>query len=194
MAPVNANIKALIVAGVAAAGVGLVGGCASTTHETPKMTENLVWTSTGEEERPNWALAAEAEETASGGVQFVGISDRHSTQRGARDAALTDARRNVTQYVETQIKTEMESEEVSQNLRDEIENSEITTERITREVSRHAVRGMNQLEWRYEQWGDPKEEDAYFMAFTLVEVGADALELQDFLSDDGSSAEKGGGE
>lgn len=176
MNTMNEKSKAVLFIGVASVGLGLVGGCASTTHEAPEMEEKLVWTSNGDEERPNWALTAEVDERADGAARFVGISDRHSTQRGARDAALTDARGNISEYVETRVETKLESEEVSQNLRDEIENAEITTERVTREVSEHAVQGMEQREWRYEQWGDPKDDETYFMAFTLVEVDAESLE------------------
>lgn len=189
MTSVNANLKAVALASMVSVGLGL-GGCASTTHEAPEMGEKLVWTSNGEQERPNWALTAEVDEQDDGGARFVGISDRHSTQRGARDAALSDARRNITQYVKTEVETQMESEEVSQNLRDKIENAEITTERVTREVSAHAVREMEQVEWRYEQWGDPEEGETYFMAFTLVEVGDESLEPETVLDGDDDAGEE----
>ena len=66
-------------------------GCSST-YKPPQVADKLIWTSDAEEERPMWTLTGEIEEDPRNEVvRFVGMSNRHSTQKGARDAAMDDA-------------------------------------------------------------------------------------------------------
>ena len=152
----------------------LIAGCSSA-YKAPELADELVWSSDGDDKRPGWTAhtVAQAREDR---VYFIGMSDQHATQRGARDAALTDARRMITQHARTQVEDLIETREFSENAQAEIQNPEIIRERVTQELSEHAVQRMTHDQWRYEQWANEAGGASFFTAFVEVSVEGDSFD------------------
>lgn len=148
----------------------------STSYDPPQIADELVWTSDGDDERPGWTAQSGAQERE-GKVYFVGMADLHSTQRGARDAAMTDVRRLITQYAQTEVSESITTRESGNVYQDEIQNPRIVRERVTDEVAQFAVRQMKDNQWRYEQWLDKELEETFYTGFVQVSVDAAVFDV-----------------
>jgi len=151
----------------------------SSAYKAPQVGDKLIWTNDGETKRPGWT--AESVSLKSGGdrVEFVGISNRHSTQRGARDAALTDARRTIAQHASTLVDDITTSTEAGGTVQDGIQNPMINRKVQTTEVASLAVNQMKPIVWRYEQWKETGSTKTFYVAFVKAEVDGAIFDLQD---------------
>ncbi len=150
-------------------------GCA-TTQSPPKVADKLIWTSDGEVSRPMWTLVAEFDQDASAQVvRVVGMSNRHSTQRGARDAAMDDARRQIANYLSSQIEDTVERMESGGDVQSRVQDPKQELNRLTRQVSIQAVNGMRVEEWRFEQWLDTDKRQSFYQAFVRASVSTDSF-------------------
>lgn len=165
----------------------------STSYEPPQIGDELVWTSDGDDERPGWTANSSAQESDEM-VLFVGMADNHSTQRGARDAALSDARRLITQYAQTAVTDNNTIRESAQGTQDEIQNPEIVRERVTDEIASFAVSEMEHRQWRYEQWRNQEQGQTFYTGFVQVGVEAEAFDVSPETLAAATAEEGSGGE
>ena len=160
--------------------VGTLSAGCSSTYKAPQVADTLIWTSDSEEERPMWTLTGEIQEDASEQViRFVGMSSYHSTQKGARDAALDDARRQVANYASTEVKDVVTRMEKGGSLQGDIQDPMQKLERVTTQVSVHALSKMKPVDWRFEQWGDKKDGKTFFQAFVRTSVPESTFDVQE---------------
>lgn len=169
------NSKLIRHASMALAGV-ILGGCANT-YDAPQLGEELVWTASGDEERPEWTMIPDQEEAREDHRQFVGISNRHSTQRGARDAAMRDAHSLVAQHIETEVFGDITEQEIGGALQSGTQDPDVLLDNVRNFIFDQAVSGMEVVEWRYEQWLDHEGEETFYKAFALTEVDKASFEL-----------------
>lgn len=154
-------------------------GCSST-YKPPQVADTLIWTSDSEKERPMWTLTGEIEEDAGEQViRFVGMSNRHSTQKGARDAALDDARRQVANYATTEVEDVVTRMEEGGSLQSDIQDPMQNLKRVTTQVSVHALSKMKPVDWRFEQWGDKKKGKTFFQAFVRTSVPDSSFDVRE---------------
>ncbi|WP_417544208.1 hypothetical protein [Marinobacter sp.] len=160
--------------------VGAVGSGCSSTYKPPQVADTLIWTSDSEKERPMWTLTGEIEEDAGEQViRFVGMSNRHSTQKGARDAAMDDARRQVANYATTEVEDVVTRMDKGGSLQSDIQDPMQKLERVTTQVSVHALSKMKPVDWRFEQWGDKKRGKTFFQAFVRTSVPESTFVVQE---------------
>lgn len=148
----------------------------SSAYKPPQVGEKMIWTSDGDEKRPGWT--AESVSMGSGGelVEFVGYSNRHSTQRGARDAALTDVRRAIAQHAETMVSDSATTTEAGGTVQDGIQNPMINRKVETTEIASLAVTRMKPTQWRFEQWKETGTNRTFYVAFVKAEVAGGIFE------------------
>lgn len=158
---------------------GSIGAGCSSTYKAPQVGDELVWTSDSEEERPMWTLTGEIEEDQSAQtIQFVGMSNRHSTQKGARDAAMDDARRQIANYASAEVEDVVKRIEKGGALQSDVQDPMQRLERVTTQVSVHAVSEMKPEDWRFEQWANG-EETTFFQAFVRASVPKSIFEVEE---------------
>ncbi|KRW83637.1 hypothetical protein [Marinobacter sp. P4B1] len=153
----------------------IVSGCSSN-YKPPQIADDLIWTSDGEDKRPGWTANGVVSKANRNEISFVGMSNRHSTQRGARDAAMSDVRRLITQYAETQVDDQVTTTERSSGLQDGIQNPTITREVVTQEIASLAIQKMSPEKWRFEQWKNKATGETFFTAFVMTTVPAAVFE------------------
>jgi len=171
------NALSLLVVTLAAG--ALSAGCSST-YKPPQVADKLVWTSDSEEERPMWTMTGEIEEDSGDQVvRFVGMSNRHSTQKGARDAAMDDARRQIANYASTEVEDVVKRMEEGGALQSDIQDPMQKLSRVTTQVSVHAVSEMKPEDWRFEQWSDTSKGKTFFQAFVRTSVPMQSFEVQE---------------
>lgn len=154
-------------------------GCSST-YKAPQVADKLIWTSDSEEERPMWTLTGEIEEDTSAEViRFVGMSNRHSTQKGARDAALDDARRQIANYASVEIEDVVKRMEDGGAVQSDIQDPMQKLSRVTTQVSTHAVSEMKPDDWRFEQWSDDKKGKTFYQAFVRASVPESIFDVEE---------------
>lgn len=171
---------------------GVLGAGCSSTYKPPQVGDKLIWTSDSEEERPMWTMTGEIEEDDGDQViRFVGMSNRHSTQKGARDAAMDDARRQIANYASTEVEDVVKRMEEGGDLQSNIQDPMQSLDRVTTQVSVHAVSEMKPEDWRFEQWSDDSKGKKFFQAFvrTTVPMGIFEVEETDVLGALGSDEE-----
>lgn len=150
----------------------------STTYEPPVVADKLIWTSDGESARPAWTLApAATKDSADQAVQAVGMSNRHSTQKGARDAAIDDARRQIANYFSSQVEDKVERIESGAKAQSGIQDPVQELNRITRQLSVHAVNAMAVENSRFEQWLDSRTGKTFFNAFVQATMPMNSLHV-----------------
>ena len=142
----------------------------SSAYKAPQVGEELIWTNDGEEKRPGWTATSVAIKSGGEVVEFVGYSNRHSTQRGARDAALTDVRRAIAQHAETVVNDIATTTEAGGTVQDGIQNPVINRKVETTEIASLAVTRMNPEEWRFEQWKETGSNRTFYVAFVKANV------------------------
>lgn len=170
--------KMTLIAVTLAAGV-LGAGCSST-YKPPQVADKLIWTSDSEEKRPMWTLTGEIEEDAGDQVvRFVGMSNRHSTQKGARDAALDDARRQIANYASTEVEDIVKRMEEGGDIQSNIQDPMQKLSRVTTQVSVHAMKQMKPEDWRFEQWSDTGKGKTFFQAFVRASVPQSTFEVRE---------------
>lgn len=152
-------------------------GCASN-YKPPHIADKLIWTSDGDEKRPGWTANGVISKSNRNEISFVGMSNRHSTQRGARDAAMSDVRRLITQYSETQVEDQVTTTERGSGLQDGIQNPTVTREVVTREMAGLAIQKMTPEQWRFEQWKNEATGETFFTAFVMTTVPAAVFESE----------------
>lgn len=173
------QLKKMTLIAISLAVGALSAGCSST-YKAPQVADTLIWTSDSEEERPMWTLTGEIQEDASEQVvRFVGMSNRHSTQKGARDAALDDARRHIANYATTQIEDVVTRIEEGGSLQSDIQDPMQKLKRVTTQVSVHALSKMKPVDWRFEQWGDKTKGKTFFQAFVRASVPESTFKVQE---------------
>lgn len=150
----------------------------TTTYEPPVVADRLIWTSDGESARPAWTLMPAAKkDSADQVVRVVGMSNRHSTQRGARDAAMDDARRQIANYFSSQVEDKVERIESGANTQSGVQDPVQELSRITHQLSVHAVNSMTVDSSRFEQWLDSRTGKTFFNAFVQASVPKDSLQV-----------------
>lgn len=145
----------------------------SSAYKAPQVGDELIWTNDGEEMRPGWTAESVAVKSGGEWFEFVGYSNRHSTQRGARDAALTDVRRAIAQHAETVVDDIATTTEAGGTVQDGIQNPMINRKVETTEVASLAVTRMKPTEWRFEQWKETGSNRTFYVAFVKAEVAGD---------------------
>lgn len=159
---------------------GALGAGCSSTYKAPQVGDELIWTSDSEEERPMWTLTGEIEEDAGDQtIQFVGMSNRHSTQKGARDAAMDDARRQIANYASTEVEDVVKRMEEGGDLQSGIQDPMQKLSRVTTQVSVHAVSEMKPEDWRFEQWRVDAKGKTFFQAFVRTSVPMGIFEVEE---------------
>ena len=159
---------------------GTLGAGCSSSYKPPQVGDNLVWTSDSEEERPMWTLTGEIEEDDSEQtVRFVGMSNRHSTQKGARDAAMDDARRQIANYASAEVEDVVKRIEKGGDLQSNMQDPMQRLERVTTQVSVHAVSEMKPEDWRFEQWTNDAQATKFFQAFVRVSVPKETFDVEE---------------
>jgi|AntRauTorcE11898_2_1112593.scaffolds.fasta_scaffold30969_2 hypothetical protein len=159
---------------------GFLGAGCSSTYKPPQVGDELVWTSDSEEERPMWTLTGEIEEDESEQtVRFVGMSNRHSTQKGARDAAMDDARRQIANYASTEVEDVVKRMEKGGDLQSNMQDPMQRLDRVTTQVSVHAVSEMKPEDWRFEQWTNDEQGTTFFQAFVRASVPQRIFEVEE---------------
>src|SRR5690554_4365203 len=156
--------------------LGMAVVACSSAYKAPQLGDELIWTNDGEKKRPGWT--AESVAVRSGGelIEFVGYSNRHSTQRGARDAALTDVRRAIAQHAETVVDNVASTTEAGGTVQDGIQNLMINRKVETTEVASLAVTRMEPTEWRFEQWKETGSNRTFYVAFVKAAVAGSVFE------------------
>jgi hypothetical protein len=150
----------------------------STAHKPPVVADKLIWASDGEESRPAWTLMPAAEKDSEDQVaRVVGMSNRHSTQKGARDAAMDDARRQIANYLSSEVEDTVKRTEKGTNTQSGVQDPKQGLSRITNQLSVHAVNSMTVDAWRFEQWFDSGIEKTFFNAFVRASVSTDSLQV-----------------
>lgn len=150
----------------------------TTTYEPPVVADKLIWTSDGEGSRPMWTLAPAAiKDSADQAIRVVGMSNRHSTQKGARDAAMDDARRQIANYFSSQVEDKVERIESGANTQSGIQDPVQELNRITRQLSVHAVNSMTVENSRFEQWLDSRTGKTFFNAFVQATMPMNSLHV-----------------
>lgn len=151
-----------------------LGGCAST-YEPPQIADEMVWSSDGDTDRPMWTFGPSVTEE-DGQVLFVGMSDQFSTQKGARDSALEDVYRQVANYATTRVEDELARSERGQANQSGVIDPTVQIERVTRQLSVHAVNSLSPVDWRFEQWANKGEQNSFYTAFVRAAVPADSFD------------------
>jgi hypothetical protein len=150
----------------------------TTTYEPPVVADKLIWTSDGESARPAWTLMPAArKDSADQAVRVVGMSNRHSTQKGARDAAMDDARRQIANYFSSQVEDKVERIESGANTQSGVQDPVQELNRITQQLSVHAVNSMTVENSRFEQWLDSRTGQTFFNAFVQAAMTMNSLHV-----------------
>lgn len=159
---------------------GALGAGCSSTYKPPQVSDKLIWTSDSEQERPMWTMTGEIEEDEGDqAIRFVGMSNRHSTQKGARDAAMDDARRQIANYASTEVEDVVKRMEEGGDLQSNVQDPMQKLSRVTTQVSVHAVSEMKPEDWRFEQWGDESKGETFFQAFVRTSVPMSVFEVEE---------------
>lgn len=151
-------------------------GCAGT-YDPPEMGDELLWTSSGDDDRPGWTLIPDQGEAEEDHRLFVGVSNRHSSQRGARDAATRDAKSVVSQYVYTHAEGYTIETEAGDSRQSDPVDPAISLDALREFSYDFAVREMDVIDWRFEQWWDEDTEESFYKAFALVQIPNERLSL-----------------
>tara|TARA_B100000749_G_scaffold275056_1_gene260156 strand:+ start:729 stop:1208 length:480 start_codon:yes stop_codon:yes gene_type:complete len=142
------------------------------------VADKLIWTSDGEGSRPTWTLAPAAiKDSADQAIRVVGMSNRHSTQKGARDAAMDDARRQIANYISSQVEDKVERIESGANTQSGVQDPVQELNRITRQLSVHSVNSMAVENSRFEQWLESRTGKTFFNAFVQASVSLNSLQV-----------------
>jgi hypothetical protein len=112
------------------------------------ISERIIWSTYPE--RPEWIV----KETYSEGefLIFVGLSEKHSTEREARDIALRDARDKATQYMGVSVRDEFQRVQKSYGVSSDIINPDTSAKRFEEQFSKAVVRRMKANEWYCEKY------------------------------------------
>ena len=104
------------------------------------------------------------------------MSDQLSTQKGARDSALEDVYRQVANYAVTRVEDELTRTEDGRAEQSGVIDPRVQIDRVTRQLSVHAVNSLSPEAWRFEQWANKGERKTFYTAFVQASVPADSFD------------------
>ncbi len=134
----------------------------------PGDREVLVWSSSPQ--RPAWTL--EEPQTVNGMLSFVGVSNRHATERASRE----DARRNATsaavRYMGTLVKDKFERATASFGLESSVVDATTSAREFEKQLATHMARRVKVKTWYEEKWKTPTGIGYQTFALATVQTGA----------------------
>lgn len=169
----------------------MITGCATTFNPAP-VGKKLVWST--HDDRPGWT--AQTTEADRDYRYFVGLSERHSTERGARDAALLSARTTAASFLGTAVKDEVSRSTEGKNAADATTNPDVALKRLEQTLAAHMIQRLEPETWYLENWLDD-EGKPFWIAFVRSRVPVKLTDVetlaQDALAASGAGAVAGTG-
>lgn len=137
----------------------------------PEMTQKLLWSYP--EQRPGWTV----EHTESDGqyYYFVGISNRHTTEKAARDHAMVSAASEATNYFGQLAKSDRERITIGSAAESETSDASVNSRFIDHHVAENLVKRLQGKDWYLEQWKDDTGPKPMWMAFVRARINANEV-------------------
>ena len=146
-------------------------GCASKVTETkydveiPKDSqETLIYSSA--DKRPDWTLTEP--DTVDGVMTFVGLSDRHSTEKASREDARRNATGAVVKYMGTLVKDKWERAATSFGLEGDVIDPTAATNDFQKQLAVQVAKKVKVKTWYIEKWQTPT--GAGYQIYALAHV------------------------
>jgi hypothetical protein len=102
-------------------------------------------------------------------MYFVGLSDKHATERGAREAARRDASKNVVAYLGTAVKDKFQEITTSYGLSSDITDPTTASKGFAETLSAGVSKRLKVRQWYLEKW-QTKMNDIYFKVYALAAI------------------------
>lgn len=155
--------------------VAVLSGCSETNLRAP-VGEEVIWSSHAE--KPKWTVAsspsirtiAGKEENKGDEVyyQFLGLSQKHGSERLSREMAVADASANAIQYARQLVEKRFESKLNSSSKETETSNGDVNIEAQVKIESIGILEHMAVKDLYIEQWKSGAQ--AFFKTYALVEI------------------------
>jgi len=148
-----------------------LGGCASSGIERPQQAKTLLWSYP--KERPTWTVDQAERDDAS--YYFIGISQRHSTEKAARDHALVSVNTAASQYLAKTAQADFERTTSGAAGESAVNNANVRHRFNERQIADNLVRKLHPKDWYIEQWqGDDGK--PFYSAFVRAQIPAGEVE------------------
>ena len=169
--------------------VAVLSGCAATSSPTAipvEGSEKLLYSSSPE--RPAWTM--EEPDTVDGVMTFVGLSNRHASEKSARADAKRNATDSVVKWMGTMVKNKFESLSVTYGLESTVIDPTPSSREYEKQLAANMVSRVKVKTWYMEKWQTPT--GIGYQMFALAKVPASAIDdtLKDMAKNKAKEAEK----
>lgn len=157
---------------VASALVVVLAGCSGSgvTIPTASPSETLLHSSAPQ--RPDWTL--NEPDSVDGVMTFVGMSERHKTEKAARADASKDSRKNVVNYMGTLVKDKWERAATSFGLEGDVIDATAAANSFQKQMSVNMANKVKMKKWYFEKW--QTETGIGYQYFALANVPESAID------------------
>jgi len=132
--------------------------------------QRLLWSSS--QERPNW-IDNEPEKDGDK-LCFVGLSEYHSTENDARNAAMRSAQNAVVSYISVSVKQNFKQISARYGKSSDISDPTVSSKEFSEYIKNSIVSRIKAYNWYIEQWLNLQNE-VYWKVYVLVKVPEDAI-------------------
>jgi hypothetical protein len=92
---------------------------------------------------------------------------------------MDDARRQIANYASTEVEDVVKRMEKGGDLQSNMQDPMQRLDRVTTQVSVHAVSEMKPEDWRFEQWTNDEQGTTFFQAFVRASVPQRIFEVEE---------------
>jgi hypothetical protein len=136
------------------------------------QTEQMIWSSG---ERPGWTINEPRSDGPS--LYFVGLSDKHANERGAREETRRDVANQVVNYLGVAVKDHFQEITTRFGLSSDISDPTNASRRVQDQFAAGVARQIKVEQWYIEQW-QTQSGSTYYLVYGLGSIPKSVVEKQ----------------